>query len=173
MDDIRLLAAQLVSTCDRAGLKLATAESCTGGMVAAAITDVPGSSVVFERGFVTYSNEAKLDMLAVDAEALAEHGAVSREIAVQMAIGAIVRSRADLAVSVTGIAGPGGGSPSKPVGLVHMALARRGEDEVLVVSEERLLLQDAFETDGRNGVRRATVRAALQALAGAAVPETP
>ena len=159
--DLHALATRLVSVADRANLTIATAESCTGGLIAGAITEVPGSSAVLERGFVTYSNRAKTDMLDVEPDAIAEHGAVSAEVAIQMALGAIRHSHADLAVSVTGIAGPGGGTAAKPVGLVHMALARRGEDEIVLLAEERLTLGDA---GGRSAVRRATVRAALQAL---------
>ena len=167
------LATKLVSACDLADVTLATAESCTGGLIAGAITAVPGSSAVLDRGFVTYSNDAKLDMLGVEADALAEHGAVSHEVAVQMAIGAVVHSRADLAVSVTGIAGPSGGTATKPVGLVHMAIARRGEEEVELAGEERLLLVEAFEAGGRDGVRLATVRSALQALLDVVSVERP
>jgi nicotinamide-nucleotide amidase len=105
------------------GLKIATAESCTGGLVAGALTDIAGSSDVVERGFVTYSNEAKLEMLGVPASTLAAHGAVSRATAEAMAAGAIRRSAADLAVAVTGIAGPGGGTAEKPVGLVFFSVA--------------------------------------------------
>lgn len=102
----------------------ATAESCTGGMIAAALTDVPGSSAVLDRGFVTYSNEAKTEMLAVPADLIAWAGAVSPEVARAMAQGAVLNSRADIAVSVTGVAGPGGGTAEKPVGLVWFGLAR-------------------------------------------------
>jgi nicotinamide-nucleotide amidase len=109
-----------------AGLRIAAAESCTGGLVSAAITDVAGSSEVFDRGFVTYSNAAKTDMLGVPAKVLAENGAVSAQTARAMALGALERSNADVAVSVTGVAGPGGGSEEKPLGLVHFACARRG-----------------------------------------------
>ncbi|MGJ0395603.1 MAG: CinA family protein [Methylocystis sp.] len=108
------------------GLRLATAESCTGGLVAAALTDISGASDVFERGFVTYSNEAKRDMLGVPWPLIEAHGAVSAEVARAMALGALDRSLADIAVAVTGVAGPGGGSADKPVGLVHFACARRG-----------------------------------------------
>lgn len=108
------------------GLRLATAESCTGGLVAAALTEIPGASDVFERGFVTYSNEAKRDMLGVPSPLIERHGAVSAEVARAMAQGAIDRSDADIAVAVTGVAGPGGGSVEKPVGLVHFACAQRG-----------------------------------------------
>ncbi len=112
------------------GLKIATAESCTGGLVAAALTSVAGSSDVFERGFVTYSNEAKAQMLGVDPAMIRRHGAVSREVAIAMAHGALRTSRAHLSVAVTGIAGPGGGSPEKPVGLVHFAAARAAPSKV-------------------------------------------
>ncbi|PPD45378.1 MAG: damage-inducible protein CinA [Methylocystis sp.] len=108
------------------GLRVATAESCTGGLVSAALTEISGSSEVFDRGFVTYSNAAKEDMLGVPADILASHGAVSAETARAMAQGALQRSLADIAVSITGVAGPGGGSAEKPVGLVHFACARRG-----------------------------------------------
>ena len=108
------------------GLRVATAESCTGGLVAAALTDIAGASDVFDRGFVTYSNEAKRDMLGVPWPLIEAHGAVSAEVACAMALGAIDRSDADVAVAVTGVAGPGGGSADKPVGLVHFACARRG-----------------------------------------------
>jgi nicotinamide-nucleotide amidase len=108
------------------GLRVATAESCTGGLVAAALTDIAGASDVFERGFVTYSNESKRDMLSVPSPLIERHGAVSAEVARAMALGALDRSLADIAVAVTGVAGPGGGSADKPVGLVHFACARRG-----------------------------------------------
>jgi len=108
------------------GMRLATAESCTGGLIAAAVTHVAGSSDVFERGFVTYSNEAKAEALGVDPALIARHGAVSAEVACAMAAGALAHSRAELSVSVTGIAGPGGGSAEKPVGLVWFGVAHRG-----------------------------------------------
>ncbi len=118
-------AAEVLETFRLAGLRLATAESCTGGMVASALTAVAGSSAVVERGFVTYSNEAKTEMLGVAADLIAAHGAVSEAVARAMAEGAIAHSHADVAVAVTGIAGPGGGSADKPVGLVHFARAAR------------------------------------------------
>ena len=114
------------------GLMIATAESCTGGLVAAALTSVAGSSLVFERGFVTYSNRAKMEMLGVPGGLIEEHGAVSEQVARAMAEGAIEHSRADLAVSITGIAGPTGGSREKPVGLVHFACAAR-DGETLAI----------------------------------------
>ena len=119
------LAARVLSACRRRGWMLATAESCTGGMVAATLTAIAGSSDVIERGFVTYSNEAKADMLGVPPEMIAQWGAVSRQVAEAMAIGALAHSKASIAVSITGIAGPGGGSADKPVGLVHIACALR------------------------------------------------
>lgn len=106
-------------------MKLATAESCTGGMVAAAITDIAGSSEIFDRGFVTYSNAAKVEMLGVRTDLILQFGAVSEEVALAMAHGAIMHSAADICVSITGIAGPGGGSDLKPVGLVHFAVTTR------------------------------------------------
>ncbi len=121
------LAAEVLRVAGQRGERLATAESCTGGLVAAALTAIAGSSSVVERGFVTYSNEAKAEMLGVPAALIATHGAVSGEVAVAMAEGALRHSHADAAVAITGIAGPGGGTADKPVGLVHFALARRGQ----------------------------------------------
>ena len=123
--DTLSLAEAVLAACRRRGWHLATAESCTGGLVAAALTTVADSSDVVERGFVTYSNEAKIELLGVPAETIAAHGAVSAQIAAAMARGAVARTPADLAVSITGIAGPGGGTPQKPVGLVYLGAARR------------------------------------------------
>jgi nicotinamide-nucleotide amidase len=139
------------------GLKIATAESCTGGLIAGLLTEIAGSSDVFERGFVTYSNDAKMQLLGVPESLLAAHGAVSAPVARAMAEGALRRSCAQVAVAVTGIAGPGGGSADKPVGLVHIAAARDGE----VRSEER-----RFGDPGRGQVRLKTVEAALRLLDG-------
>ena len=139
----------------RAGEKLATAESCTGGAIAAALTDIAGSSDVFERGFVVYSNEAKSELLGVPAALIAQHGAVSEEVAAAMAEGALAHSRADAVVSVTGIAGPGGGTPAKPVGLVYIGCARRGGRPAV---ERHVFAGD------RAAVRRATVKRALELL---------
>jgi nicotinamide-nucleotide amidase len=122
------LASSVLDGCRKAGLRLATAESCTGGMVAAALTDIAGSSDVVERGFVTYSNEAKTELLGVPAEMIAAHGAVSAQVATAMVQGALARAPVDLAVSVTGIAGPGGATTGKPVGLVYFAVGRKGGD---------------------------------------------
>ncbi len=117
------LAAQIIEKCRMRGLKLVTAESCTGGLIAASLTDIAGSSDVFDRGFVTYSNQAKVDMLGVDRDLIDQQGAVSELVARHMAHGALTHSRCDIAVAVTGIAGPGGGSVDKPVGTVHIAVA--------------------------------------------------
>ncbi len=151
-DDLNRRAEALLALCGRARLRLATAESCTGGLISACLTGVPGASQVFERGFVTYSNESKSDLLGVPPALLLTHGAVSESVARAMAEGALARSRADLAVAVTGIAGPGGGTDSKPVGLVHLATARRG-----VESRHRRIV---FPGD-RDAVRTATVALAL------------
>ncbi len=131
---------------------LATAESCTGGMIAAALTDIAGSSDVVERGFVVYSNEAKREMLGVAAELIERHGAVSEEVARAMAEGAVAHARAAVAVAVTGVAGPGGGSAAKPVGLVHLACAMEGR--------ETIHRREVFPGD-RAAIRAATVARAL------------
>jgi nicotinamide-nucleotide amidase len=140
------------------GLRIATAESCTGGMVAVALTDVAGSSDVFERGFVTYSNAAKVEMLGVREATLAAHGAVSEPVAREMADGALARSAAGLAVSITGIAGPGG-SGVKPEGRVCFGVARTGEPTVTTTVD--------FGALGRAGVRKAAAAQALRLLAAA------
>ena len=119
-------AARLIDLLRQRKLRLATAESCTGGLIAAVLTEVAGASDVFERGFVTYANQAKSDLLGVPEAVIARHGAVSEEVAALMAEGALLRAPADVAVAVTGIAGPGGGGADKPVGLVHVAAARKG-----------------------------------------------
>jgi nicotinamide-nucleotide amidase len=149
------LAAHLGHALATRGWKVATAESCTGGLVAGAITDVSGSSEWFDRGFVTYSNEAKVQLLGVRPETLTAFGAVSEEAVREMVAGALAQSRADVAVAVTGIAGPTGGSPQKPVGLVWLAWAAR-ERSVLVVRHH-------FPGD-RAAVRNAAVVAALEGL---------
>lgn len=155
-ETIDTLARRLLDACRARGRKVATAESCTGGLVAGALTDIAGSSDVLDRGFVTYSNAAKTEMLGVDAAMLARHGAVSRETAEAMARGALARSGADLVVAITGIAGPGGGSADKPVGLVHFAAAARGG--TIIHREKRL------GDIGRREVRLASVVEALEML---------
>lgn len=152
-------AARLLALLQRRGLTLATAESCTGGLVAAALTSVPGSSATVLAGFVTYSNGAKAAMLGVDPALIAAEGAVSEAVARAMAEGALARSGADLTVSVTGIAGPGGATATKPVGLVHLAAAARGGTT--------LAQRHVFGGD-RAAVRAASVAAAFALLARAA-----
>jgi nicotinamide-nucleotide amidase len=158
MNDSALIgqARALLDLCRRKKLTITTAESCTGGLVAAALTEIAGSSDVFERGFVTYSNAAKEAMLGVPAATLATFGAVSRETAEAMALGALAHSPADLAVAVTGIAGPGGATHGKPVGLVHLAAAARGAR--VLMEEQR------FGDIGRAKVRLASVERALAML---------
>ncbi|WP_395664675.1 CinA family protein [Methylocella sp.] len=146
-------AESLLALCRSKDVKLVTAESCTGGLIAALLTEIAGSSDVFERGFVTYSNAAKTDCLGVDAALISRLGAVSAEVAASMAEGALARSRADVAVSVTGIAGPGGGSAQKPVGLVYFGCLRRGRE---MAACERI-----FAGMDRAGVRKASVETAL------------
>jgi nicotinamide-nucleotide amidase len=138
-------------------LRIATAESCTGGLVVGALTAIPGSSDVVERGFVTYSNEAKSEMLGVPADLIARKGAVSMEVALAMADGVLKHSPADIAVAVTGVAGPGGGSDTKPVGLVHVVAAWRGR--------ARLHEECRFGDVGRDEVRERTVQAAVALMA--------
>ena len=152
-------AATLLQACRERGRMVATAESCTGGLVAALLTEVPGSSDVVERGFVTYSNEAKAEMLGVPADLIAAHGAVSDAVARSMAEGALAHSRADVAVSITGVAGPGGGSQAKPVGLVHFGLAVKGRP---TLHRER-----RYDDLGRAEVRARAVADALALLEGA------
>jgi nicotinamide-nucleotide amidase len=150
------LAQTLLGSCRAQGLKIATAESCTGGLLAALLTDIPGASHVFERGFVTYSNDAKCDLLGVSAALLASHGAVSDEVACAMAQGCLERSHADIAVSVTGVAGPGGGSAEKPVGLVYLACVRNAEQPQF----SKLMLGPR----SRREIREAAIMEALRLL---------
>jgi len=148
------LATELLEKCRAQGLRIATAESCTGGLIAACLTAVAGSSDVVERGFVTYTNEAKSDMLGVPEALFPVVGAVSQEVALAMAKGAQERSQADLSVSVTGVAGPGGGSETKPVGLVHLAVA----------SITNIQHQEMLYDGNRDQVRSQTVITALEML---------
>jgi nicotinamide-nucleotide amidase len=149
-------AREVVEANRKAGRRIAVAESCTGGLVAAAITEIPGSSEVFEAAFVTYSNAAKIGQLKVSEELVETFGAVSVAVAWAMARGALLASEADIAVAITGIAGPGGGSPAKPVGTVVFARAARDADPAKIVADQKL-----FENEGRSGVR---LQAALCAL---------
>ncbi|CDZ38646.1 CinA family protein [Neorhizobium galegae] len=158
--DIEDQARRIIMDFTARGLMAATAESCTGGLIAGALTEISGSSAVVDRGFVTYTNQAKMDMLGVSDATLATHGAVSKETALQMVHGALYRSKGAVAVAVTGIAGPGGGSADKPVGLVHLAAKSRAG---------KLLHREMRYGDiGRTEVRLATVRTALEMLAEAA-----
>ncbi|MEO9899724.1 CinA family protein [Nisaea sp.] len=150
----RTLATSVLEHCRALGWKAATAESCTGGLIAGALTEIAGSSDVVDRGFVTYSNEAKMQMLGVSRETLAAHGAVSEETARAMASGALANSDATVTVAVTGVAGPGGGSAEKPVGLVHFAAATPDG----IIAEHRV-----FEGD-RGAVRHQTVQHALKMM---------
>jgi nicotinamide-nucleotide amidase len=153
-------AAALLEACRKKGWRLATAESCTGGLVAGLLTEVAGSSDVVERGFVTYSNEAKTGLLGVPDALIAGHGAVSESVARAMAEGALSRSNAHVAVSITGIAGPGGATATKPVGLVHFGLAATGRP---TAHRER-----RYGDLGRGAVRLAAVEDALAFLESAA-----
>jgi nicotinamide-nucleotide amidase len=157
--DILSLAQAVLDACRARGWHLATAESCTGGLVAAALTAIAGSSDVVERGFVTYSNEAKMEQLGVPSATIAAHGAVSAETAAAMARGAVARASVDVAVSVTCIAGPGGGHATKPVGLVFLGLARR---------DGRCRTERHVFAGDRGAVRGAALRSALDLLAAEA-----
>ena len=150
------LSALVIAACRARQMRLATAESCTGGLIAAALTAIPGASDVVDRGYVVYSNDAKHEMLGVPLDLLAAHGAVSEPVAIAMAEGALRRSGVAIAVAVTGIAGPGGGSPAKPVGLVHVACARAGAP-----TRHRRTI---FPGD-RDQIRAATVADALRLVA--------
>jgi nicotinamide-nucleotide amidase len=154
--EMRALAARVLDACRARKWTLATAESCTGGLVAGALTEIAGSSDVVDRGFITYSNAAKTAVLGVPNATLAAHGAVSSQTAEAMALGALGRGSVDLTVAITGIAGPGGGSAEKPVGLVHFAAAARGG--ALIQREKR------YGDIGRSEVRRLSVIEALNML---------
>ena len=154
--DLEERSARLLALLRTRGLKVVTAESCTGGLVAGALTAIAGSSDVVDRGFVTYSNAAKSDMLAVPPELIAKHGAVSEPVARAMAEGALSRSAAEISVAITGIAGPGGATDTKPVGLVHLAATRRGRPT--------LHLERRYGDLGRSAVRDAAVLDALELI---------
>lgn len=153
-ETLKAEASRLLDTLRSRRLKLVTAESCTGGLISALLTEIPELSDVVERGFVTYSNEAKSQMIGVDARLIATHGAVSRDVALAMAAGAIGHSLADVSVAVTGVAGPGGGSDAKPVGRVHIAAARKGASPIH--------LECRFGDVGRAEIRLRSVEAALK-----------
>ncbi len=153
---IQSLATQTLQMARERGLKIATAESCTGGLIGGALTAIAGSSDVFDRGFITYSNDAKHEMLGVNLDSLRQYGAVSDTVAKEMAYGAIVNSGADIAIAVTGVAGPGGGSTDKPVGTVWISVAEMGQAPIATLFE--------FGDIGREKVRQKTVEAALNLL---------
>lgn len=154
--DLHALAIQVLDACKAKGLMVATAESCTGGLVAAMLVDIPGSSAVLERGFTTYSNAAKADMLGVPTDLIDHYGAVSEPVAIAMATGALARSNAEITVAITGVAGPGGGTATKPEGLVHFACTRTGQPTKHVRIE--------FGPIGRTEVRHASVKQALEMI---------
>jgi nicotinamide-nucleotide amidase len=153
--DLLDLAKDVLVAAKAAGVRITTAESCTGGLVASCLTAIPGSSVVLDSGFITYSNEAKIRLLGVPRDAIAGHGAVSDIVAAAMAEGALAQADADLAIAITGIAGPDGGTKDKPVGLVYLALAQTNRDAMV----KRYVFAGT-----RTDVRRATVAAALELL---------
>jgi len=152
-------ASEVIAANRKLGRTVAVAESCTGGLVCAALTEIPGASDVFEAGYVTYSNAAKIDDLGVSEEVVETFGAVSVATAWAMARGALSATQADLAVAITGIAGPGGGSPAKPVGTVVFARAERGADPSQIVADQKL-----FEEKDRSGVRLQAALCALELL---------
>lgn len=153
---LRNLAMLVMDEASERRVRLVTAESCTGGLLAALFTELAGSSRFLERGFVTYSNESKVELLGVAGDVLADYGAVSEAVARQMAEGALEHSRANLSIAITGIAGPGGGTPMKPVGTVHLACARENK----AMMHEMLMLGDI----GRSEIRLATLEAALDMI---------
>lgn len=159
LEDLAPLAAQVLDALKAANKMVATAESCTGGLICGALTEIAGSSAAVDRGFVTYSNEAKTELLGVPADLILKVGAVSKEVAIAMAEGALQRSSADITVSVTGIAGPGGGSAEKPVGTVHLAVAQKDK-----TTEH---IHCWFADQGRRSIRLATVQTALISILNA------
>lgn len=159
LSDLEPLAVDVLEAFKARNAMLATAESCTGGLICGLLTEVAGSSAVVDRGFVTYSNEAKTEMLGVPAELIAKAGAVSKEVAIAMAEGALSKSSASAAVSVTGVAGPGGGSADKPVGTVHMAVA--------MLDKPTIHVHCWFADRGRQAIRLETVKTALTSVLNA------
>ncbi|WP_420332441.1 CinA family protein [Roseibium sp.] len=159
LDDLAPLASNVLEELKAQGKMIATAESCTGGLICAALTEIAGSSVAVDRGFITYSNEAKTELIGVPAGLITREGAVSKEVAIAMAEGALERSNGDISVSVTGIAGPGGGSEHKPVGTVHIAVAATGEPTQH--------FHCWFADHGRQFIRLETVKTALASVLNA------
>ena len=155
-EDLIEQASALLQSCRKAGVTVATAESCTGGLIAGCLTEIAGSSDVVDRGFVTYSNEAKNVMLDVPMRLIERHGSVSESVARTMAEGALAHSFAVLSVAVTGVAGPGGGTAEKPIGLVHLACAKRGGE-----TRHR---EERYGDLGRSAIREATIRTAMEML---------
>ena len=155
-EDLIEQASALLQSCRKAGVTVATAESCTGGLIAGCLTEIAGSSDVVDRGFVTYSNEAKNVMLDVPMRLIERHGSVSESVARTMAEGALAHSFAVLSVAVTGVAGPGGGTAEKPIGLVHLACAKRGGE-----TRHR---EERYGDLGRSAIREATIRTAIEML---------
>jgi nicotinamide-nucleotide amidase len=158
-DELVAAAARVIEANRAAGLRVAVAESCTGGLVTAALTEIPGSSDVFDAGFITYSNEAKSSMLGINSDIIDTFGAVSIAVAWAMARGALAKSQADVAIAITGIAGPDGGSAKKPVGTVVFARAQRGVDPDEIAADQR-----SFGDIGRGGIRFQAALCALELL---------
>ena len=155
-DEINNLAKEIIAIGPENKVIISTAESCTGGMIGAAITSISGSSTVYDRGFITYSNNSKAELLGIDINLINQHGAVSQEIAKLMAEGCLIKSNSNLSVSVTGIAGPGGGTKDKPVGLVHMAIAKKNKDTIN--------FEFLFGKKSRDEIRKLTTLNALKNL---------
>ncbi|MGB7405838.1 MAG: CinA family protein [Pacificimonas sp.] len=167
-DDLVALAADVIDRNREIGRRVVVAESCTGGLVSGVLTEIAGSSDVVGRGFVTYSNVAKEELLGVHSDVIDTFGAVSVATAWAMARGALARSNADISVAVTGVAGPGGGSPQKPVGTVVFARALKGADPELVIADTK-----TFPDEGRTAIRLQAVRCALELLLPGSTPEEP
>ena len=162
-EELLSLSREALAAARAKGFKIATAESCTGGLIAGLLTEIAGSSDVVDCGFVTYSNAAKEQMLGVPARLIRDHGAVSKEVAMAMAMGALLKSRANVAIAVTGIAGPGGGTAQKPVGLVYIAVQARAEIDIRHPDEiSGTVMKCNFGDIGRDAVRLATVQDALR-----------
>ncbi|MEP3047823.1 MAG: CinA family protein [Roseibium sp.] len=159
LEDLTPLATEVLATLQSRGMMIATAESCTGGLIAGTLTEIAGSSASVERGFVTYSNASKSELLGVSPDLIEKEGAVSKDVAIAMAEGALIYSAADISVAVTGIAGPGGGSSDKPVGTVHLAIAMKGEATQHVHCR--------FAERGRKGIRLETIQTALTSILNA------
>jgi nicotinamide-nucleotide amidase len=163
-DKLRQEAESLLDLCRQRGLTMATAESCTGGLLSAYLTSIAGASDVLERGFVTYSNAAKAEMLSVEPRVIEAMGAVSKEVALAMAAGALLHSRADISAAITGVAGPGGGTEAKPVGLVHFAVARRKAMSAGQMDYSAIHHAEQFGDVGRTLVQEESVAVALKLL---------